>query len=55
MKADFTEFSNDETCESSPIILTHPGTVTLYFFGKLDYPHYDSRKIEIAKTITVTE
>lgn len=55
MKADFTEFSNDETCESSPITLTHPGTATLYFFGKLDYPHYDSRKIEIAKTITVTE
>lgn len=55
MKADFQEFDAQNVCTSSRITLTEPGQVTLYFFGRLDYPHYDKRKVEIARTITVTE
>lgn len=55
MKADFQEFDASDVCTSSTITLTEAGEVTLYFFGRLDYPHYDKRKVEIAKTITVTE
>lgn len=55
MKADFQEFSDDNVNTSSPITLTTPGRVTLYFFGRLEYPHWDWRKIEIGRTITVVE
>lgn len=55
MKADFQDFNASDVCESSQITLTEPGEVTLYFFGRLEYPHYDWRKIEIARTITVVE
>lgn len=55
MKADFQEFADDNVNTSSPITLTTPGQVTLYFFGRLEYPHWDWRKIEIGRTITVVE
>lgn len=55
LKADFQEFDDSNVCTSSEITLTEAGNVTLYFFGRLDYPHYDKRKVEIARTITVTE
>ena len=55
MKADFQDFSDDNTCTSSPITLTTPGSVNIYFFGRLEYPHWDWRKVEIARTLTVVE
>lgn len=55
MRADFQEFNSENICTSSEITLTEPGSVTLYFFGRLDYPHYEKRKVEIARTITVME
>jgi len=55
MKADFQDFDNSDVSTSAPITLTTPGQVTLYFFGRLEYPHYDFRKIETSRTITVVE
>ncbi len=55
MKADFQDFSDDGINTSAQITLTEAGEVTLYFFGKLDYPKFDWRKVEIGRTITVTE
>ncbi len=52
-EVDFQEFNEDNVCVSSPITLTEPGDVKLYFFGRLEYPNWDWEKIEIAKTIKV--
>lgn len=54
MTPDFQEFDNN-VCESAEITLTQPGDVTIYFFGQLKYRHYDWHKIEVARTIKVTE
>ena len=40
---------------SSPIVLTEPGEVKLYFFGKLQYPNWEFYKVEIPITITVQD
>lgn len=53
MKADFEDFDENNVCTSEPITLTQPGQVALYFFGRLEYPNWDYRKVEIGKTITV--
>lgn len=50
---DFQEFNADNECVSSTITLTEAGDVKLLFFGRLEYPKYDWRKVEIAKTIKV--
>lgn len=55
MKADFEDFGEDGINTSAEITLTEPGEVTLYFFGKLDFPNFDWRKVEIGRTITVVE
>lgn len=55
MKADFEEFDSSETNTSEPITLSEPGEITLYFFGRLEYPNWDWRKIEISRTIHVIE
>lgn len=56
LKADFQDFDAETaTCTSAPITLTQPGEVTLYFFGRIEYPNFDWRKVEIGKTITVVE
>ncbi len=55
MKADFQDFDDSQVCVSQEITLTKPGEVTLYFFGRLEYPHYDFRKIEIGRKINVVE
>ena len=55
MKADFEDFGEDGVNTSAQITLTQPGEVTLYFFGKLEYPKFDWRKVEIGRTITVAE
>ncbi|MBQ9073670.1 MAG: hypothetical protein IJY30_04330 [Muribaculaceae bacterium] len=55
LTADFQEFDENRVNTSSEITLTEAGEVTLYFFGRLDYPNFDFRKVEIGKTITVTE
>jgi hypothetical protein len=55
MTADFQTFDESKTCSSSAITLTKAGKVTLYFFGRLEYPQFDFRKVEIGKTITVEE
>ena len=55
MKADFQDFGEDNVNTSAQITLTEAGEVTLYFFGKLDYPKFDWRKVEIGRTVTVTE
>jgi hypothetical protein len=55
MTADFQDFDDNKTCTSSQITLTKAGDVTLYFFGRLEYPKFDYRKVEIARTITVVE
>lgn len=49
---DFQEFK-DDVCVSEPIKLTKSGDVKLYFFGRLEYPNFDWKKVEIAKTIKV--
>lgn len=51
---DFQEFK-DNQCVSAPIKLTKAGDQKLYFFGRLEYPNYNWKKIEIAKTIKVKE
>lgn len=53
MTADFQSFDENKTCTSSEITLTKVGEMKLYFFGRLEYPQFDFRKVEIAKTITV--
>ena len=56
LKADFQDFDAETaTCTSAPITLTKPGEVTLYFFGRIEFPNFDWRKVEIGKTITVVE
>ena len=55
MTADFQEFDSNRCNTSSPITLTEPGEVTIYFFGRLEYPRFDFRKVEIGKKITVIE
>lgn len=55
MKADFEDFGEDGINTSAEITLTEAGEVTLYFFGKLDFPNFDWRKVEIGRTITVVE
>jgi len=52
LTADFQEFT-DGKCVSTPITLTEAGDVNLYFFGRVEFPNFDWRKVEIAKTITV--
>lgn len=56
LTADFQEFADVEGVEqatSSPIVLTEAGEVRLYFFGKLEYPCWEFRKIEIPVTLNV--
>ena len=56
LTADFQEFADVEGVEqatSSPIVLTEAGEVRLYFFGKLEYPCWEFRKIEISVTLNV--
>ena len=55
MKADFQDFDANKVNTSSEITLTEAGEVTLYFFGRIEYPKFDFRKVEIGKTITVVE
>lgn len=55
LRADFEEFDAAGTNTSQPITLTRAGEVTLYFFGRLEYPRWDWRKVEISRTITVLE
>lgn len=55
IRADFEDFDTAGTNTSQPITLTEAGTVTLYFFGRLEYPNWDWQKIEIPLTITVVE
>lgn len=55
MKADFQDFDESGMNTSSEITLTRAGDVTLYFFGKLEFPNFDWRKVEIGHTITVVE
>lgn len=51
-EVDFEEFK-DGQCVSEQITLTEPGEVKLYFFGRLEFPNFNWKKVEIAKTITV--
>ncbi len=53
MKADFQNFDDSGVNTSAEITLTESGEVTLYFFGKLEFPNFDWRKVEIGKTIIV--
>ena len=56
LTADFQEFADVEGVEqatSSPIVLTEAGEVRLYFFGKLEYPCWEFRKVEIPVTLNV--
>lgn len=55
LTADFQDFDDNGLCTSSTIELTTPGEVTLYFFGRLEYPNWDWRKVEIGRTIKVAE
>ena len=52
-KADFESSDTAGTCTSAEIELTKAGDVTLYFFGQLQYPKWDYRKVEIGKTLHV--
>lgn len=52
---DFCEINENKEFVSQPITLDKAGELTLYFFGKVEYPHYDWRKIEISRKITVAE
>jgi len=56
LTADFQEFADVEGVEqatSSPIVLTEAGEVRLYFFGKLEYPCWEFRKVEIPVSLNV--
>ena len=59
LTADFQLFEENEAgksiATSSPIILSEPGEVKLYFFGKLQYPNWEFHKIEIPVTIHVQD
>ena len=58
LTADFQEFQETEggiVATSSEIELTQLGEQRLYFFGRLEYPSWDFRKIEIPVTINVVE
>lgn len=54
-KADFQEFDETGTNRSSQIVLTKAGDVNLYFFGRIEYPNFDFRKVEEYRTIKVEE
>ena len=57
--ADFQTFAQNEAgkyvATSSPIVLTEPGEVKLYFFGKLQYPNWEFHKVEIPVIINVQD
>ena len=59
MTADFQTFAQNEAgkyvATSSPIVLTEPGEVKLYFFGKLQYPNWEFHKVEIPVIINVQD
>lgn len=59
MTADFQIFAQNEAgkyvATSSPIVLTEPGEVKLYFFGKLQYPNWEFHKVEIPVIINVQD
>lgn len=55
LKADFSEADDSGVFTSEPIELTEAGDVTLYFFGRVQFPRFDWRKVEIGRTITVVE
>lgn len=55
MKADFQDFDESGVNTSAEITLTEAGEMKIYFFGKLDFPNFDWRKVEIARTATVAE
>lgn len=54
-EVDFQNFSEAGECVSSKITLTKSGEVKIYFFGQLQYPNYNWKKVEISKTILVKE
>ena len=41
------------TFKSSPIVLTEKGDVRIYFWGRLEYPNWDFRPVQITKTLNV--
>ena len=59
LTADFQTFAQNEAgkyvATSSPIVLTEPGEVKLYFFGKLQYPNWEFHKVEIPVIINVQD
>lgn len=59
LTADFQVFEKTEegksVATSSPIVLTEPGEVKLYFFGKLEYPNWEFYKVEIPVVINVQD
>ena len=59
MTADFQTFAQNEAgkyvATSSPLVLTEPGEVKLYFFGKLQYPNWEFHKVEIPVIINVQD
>ena len=59
LTADFQLFEKNENgkyvATSAPIVLSEPGEVKLYFFGKLQYPNWEFHKIEIPVTIQVQD
>lgn len=59
LTADFQTFAQNEAgkyvATSSPIVLTEPGEVKLYFFGKLQYPNWEFYKVEIPVIINVQD
>ncbi len=52
---DFCEANEEGEFVSQPITLTHAGDWTIYFFGRVEFPHYDWKKVELGKTIKVKE
>lgn len=50
---DFQESDSEGVFTSSPFTLTTPGTQTLYFFGRCEFPKFDFRKVELSKAIIV--
>lgn len=55
LKADFCQADDEGVFTSQPIELTEAGDVTLYFFGRVQFPQFDWRKVEIGRTIKVVE
>ena len=37
------------------VVAHQAGDVNLYFFGRVEFPNFDWRKVEIAKTVKVAE